>query len=500
MAHPAFPGQKTPGVHVLRGSAWMVGLRWAIRLTGVVSTVILARLLTPTDFGVVAIAMIVVGLLEMLSQTGQNLAIIRHQGPTREHYDSAWTISVLLGFGTALAIIILAPLTKVYFHEPRSVLVMQCLALRAALSGLENIGTIDFNRDLRFGRVFGYNLYAKLFSFGVTVALAVIFRNYWALVAGIVSGQLARTILSYILHPYRPRLSFREVSGIWSFSIWTLLQSIGFYLSSQLGYIAVGGIAGAASMGRYAVATDVASSPSGEINGPMITVLYPVMARLQDDPAQLRQLYLKSLAWSAVICASTSVGVALVAPEMVRLVLGPRWTDIVPLMIWLAMAAGFSGLRSGAYTLLDAIGLPHVGARLQWLRGILLAIAVFPVAYLTHNLVAIAATQFVATAIFVPSLFAAVGRRIGISLRDYLLALWRPFTAAGLMALTVIWVNSLVAIAGNVKLVVDVVLGAAAFCGAILCLWIASGCPPSPERDLVSFSWPRSRERVPDAF
>ncbi|HTW32212.1 MAG TPA: oligosaccharide flippase family protein, partial [Candidatus Sulfotelmatobacter sp.] len=157
------PLRHSPGVHLFRGSAWMVGLRWAVRLTGIVSTVILARLLTPADFGVVAIAMIVVGLLEMLSQTGQALAIIQHESPTREHYDSAWTISILIGIVIALAIVAIAPLTRYYFHDPRSIVVMQCLAVRAILGGFENVGMIDFRRDLRFDRVFLYTIAGKLF-------------------------------------------------------------------------------------------------------------------------------------------------------------------------------------------------------------------------------------------------------------------------------------------------------------------------------------------------
>ncbi|MGH6876650.1 MAG: lipopolysaccharide biosynthesis protein [Rhizomicrobium sp.] len=476
---------------MLRGSAWMVGLRWAVRLTGVVSTVIMARLLTPADFGVVAIAMIFVGLFEMLSQTGQALAIIRHESPTREHYDSAWTISVLFGFAIALAIIILAPLTKYYFHDPRSIVVMQCLALRPAVGGVENIGIVDFRRELRFDRVFVYSFSGKLFAFCVTIGLGIVLRSYWALVAGIIGGQLCKTVVSYIIHPYRPRLSFREVAGIWSFSIWTFVRAIGNYFSGQVDHIAVGGIAGAPSMGRYSVAADVASSPSYEINEPMVTVLYPVMARLQNRPEQLRQLYLRTLGWSAVICTSAAVGVSLVAPEMVRLVLGHQWLDVIPLVPWLALAAGLNGLRSGAYTILDAIGLPRLGARLTWFRVIMLGLAVFPVAYITHDLVAIAMTQLIAMAIFIPGLFLTVGRRIGVSPQDYGRALWRPFAAAAFMAVVVTSANRLVPLAGDVKLAFDVATGAAAYSFAIVTLWLASGRPPSPEKDLVSLNWLR---------
>ena len=102
--------------HLLKGSAWMIALRWAVRLTGLVSTVILARLLTPTDFGVVAMAMLLVGMLEILNQTGQKLVIIRHADPKREDYDTAWTLSVIVGLVTGLAIVVLAPLANIFFH------------------------------------------------------------------------------------------------------------------------------------------------------------------------------------------------------------------------------------------------------------------------------------------------------------------------------------------------------------------------------------------------
>jgi O-antigen/teichoic acid export membrane protein len=473
-------------MHLFRGSAWMVGLRWAIRLTGVVSTVILARLLTPADFGVVAMAMIVVGMLEMLGQTGQAAAIIRHANPDRELYDAAWTISVLSGFAIAVTIIAVAPLTKAYFHEPRAVLVMQCLALRAALGGLENIGMVNLSRDLRFGSVFQYNIYTKLFSFCVTVILAFILRNYWALVAGILSAQTIRIALSYVLSSYRPRLSFVKLREIFSFSLWSLVRSVGSYLNGLVDQIAVGGVAGTSAMGRYAVASDVAASPSMEIMWPLTWVLYPVMAKHQDDPRELRRLYLQSLGWTFIICASTSVGVALVAPDMVRLVLGPKWVDVIPLMGWLALDAGLMGLCLSAYSLLDVVNLPHVGARMQWLRLLLLAVAVFPVAYLTRNVVMVAEARFLMTALFIPSLFFTVGRHANVSKNDYFLTLWRPFVAAAAMALAVWSVNQVIPFTGNLRLVLDIVLGAAAYAGVISALWRLSGCPDSAERDALT--------------
>jgi O-antigen/teichoic acid export membrane protein len=455
-------GQAAPGTHMLRGSAWMISMRWAIRLTGLISTIILARLLTPKDFGVVAIAMIVVGMLETLSATGQVAAIIRHRDPTRDHYDTAWTISVIIGFGIGAAIFLIAPLTKIYFHDDRSILVMQCLALRAIMSGFDNIGMLDFKRDLQFGRVFGYSIYAKLVSFVVTIALAVTLRNYWALVGGILCGQLARTVLSYVVHPYRPRISFAKMSEIWSFSIWTFIRSIGTYLLTQVDVIAVGGATGASSMGRYTVAKDVASSPTDEIVYPMTSVLFPVMARYQHDPVQLSQLYLRVVSWVLIIGSSTGIGIWLVAPDMVRLVLGQKWVSITPLIGWLAVNASIEALNGGAYTTLDVLGLPYLGARLQWFRVAVMAAAMFPVAYFTHNLLDLVITRFIATGILIPPLLLVAGRRVGVAPRDYGLACWRPFAAGGVMALAVWSMNQILPFTGPGRLGVDIVL-----CGLI---------------------------------
>ena len=473
---PDEPKDRSADGQMLRGSVWMIALRWSIRLTGVVSTIILARLLVPADFGIVAMAMVVVGMLEILNQTGQKLAIIRHAEPTRAHYDTAWTLSVIIGLLIGAVILILAPFTSLYFHEPRMVPVMQWLALRAVIGGFENIGTVNFRRDLRFDRFFRYNMYAKLVSFCVTITLAVVWRNYWALVAGIISSQLALNIASYVMHPYRPRFSLAKVGEIGAFSGWTLFRTIGIYMNSQIDQVAVGGAFGASIMGRYSVAADLASSPLDEINGPMVAVLYPVMSRVQRDAPRLRALYLRTLCWSAIICASASVGVTLVAHDMVRFVLGEKWLVAEALVGWLALSAGLLGLSSGAYTTFDALGRPHLGARMQWVRLIFLAAAIIPVAMAATSPWQIAATRLVVTAAFMPTLLFAVGREVGVSWRDYFQALWRPFVAAVVMAMVVYPVN-LVLPPSGLRLVTDILLGTLCFGAALLTLWWLSGSP-----------------------
>jgi hypothetical protein len=154
-------------------------------------------------------------------------------------------------------------------------------------------------------------------------------------------------------------------------------------------------------------------------------------------------------------------------------------------MGWLALSAGLLGLSSGSYGLFDLIGKPQIGARMQWVRLALLAIAITPVGFATHDLVAIAATRLVVTALFIPTLLLAAAQQVQLSTSDLIGALWRPLLAGGVMALVVATVDTYVSLHGPEKLAFDIFLGATTYALAIFVLWIVSGLPDTPEQDIV---------------
>jgi len=470
--------------HMARGSAWMVGMRWTVRLMGLVSTVILARLLTPADYGIVTIAMMIVGLVEVFGRTGQNWALIRHPNPTREHYDSAWTVALMIGVGLGALIWLVSPLTSIYFHEPRAELVVKVLAFRTMLIGAQNIAVVNFQRRLQFNRQFWFSTTPSMISFFVGIVGALILRNYWALVIAMISEQFTGFVLGYVMEPFRPRISFKKVREIWNFSSWSLVTSVGIYLNTLIDRFAIGGFAGAAAMGRYFAAMDIATAPTQEIVEPMVAAMFPVMSKVQNDIAKRRELYLTVLYWSALICCAAAVGIALIADDMVDLVLGSQWEDVKPLVPWLALSYGVLGLTSSVYICFNTIGQPRYSARLQWLRLALLAAAVFPVAYGLHDLEKVAMTRFIVTVVITPTLFLAIARAFDLKLRDFAIVLWRPFAAATVMTLAILGVNSVIAFTGNPRLLIDILLGGCAYIGTIMTLWTVTGQPAGPERAL----------------
>jgi len=493
MAPPSGKREQSLQRHMVRGSVWTISMRWSIRLAGLIGTVILARLLTPADYGIVSIASMIVGIVEVFGRAGQASAIVRHPNPTREHYDSAWTVSLLLGLGLGLLIWAMVPLTTAYFHEPRAKLVVEILAFRTMLSGSQNIAVLNFQRNLQFNRQFWFSITPEFVAFVVTVIAAFALRNYWALVIGIMSQHVTNFTLSYAMEPYRPRICFSKVREIWSFSIWTLLRNIASYFNLLVDRVAIGGFAGSAGMGRYYVATDLATSPSQELVAPIVGVMFPVMATVQNDVRKRRELYLDVLYWSALICSSTAIGVALVANDMVDLVLGPKWQDVKPLMPWLALSYGILGLGSSVYTALETIGQPRLSAQMQWMRLLGMALVIIPYAFFFRDIHGVAVMRFAVSIAVMPTLFFVLSRPFDLSFRDFVATLWRPFVSGLAMVPVVLGINSTIAVSGNPRLFLDIAAGGATYLGMTMLLWFLTGKPRGPELQV----WQRISRKLP---
>ena len=158
---------------IAKGAAWMLLARLAERCLGLVSLLVLARVLVPADFGLVAMAMSVIAFVELASTFGFDLALIQREHLTREHYDTAWTFQVAVGFLCAGLIAAAAYPSAWFYDEPRLIPVMFVLAISRVLQSFENIGTVDFRRRMDFSREFAFSAWKKIVGFVITVALAV---------------------------------------------------------------------------------------------------------------------------------------------------------------------------------------------------------------------------------------------------------------------------------------------------------------------------------------
>jgi O-antigen/teichoic acid export membrane protein len=469
-----------------QGSAWMVAMRWTMRGIGLVSTIILARLLFPADFGLVAMAMVVIGFLEVFTHTGVDLALIRNPEPTRAHYDTAWTIEVLQGIALALVLVLVAPLAGVYFSEPRVVAVIRLLALRALIGGFENIGVVDFRRELEFDKEFRFGVYKKAISFGVTIVMALILRNYWALVIGMVGGRCAEVILSYGMHSYRPRFNLTKLRDIWLFSQWLLLWRVGRYLNRRTDEFIVGGIAGTVVMGNYHVASDISTAPSDEIGLPMARGLFPFYSRLAGNMTDLANSFANVLSIVTTLCVGAGFGIAAVAEDLVIVVLSEKWLATVPFMQWLAIFGAVAGIISAFETLMPAMGKVRPLAVFTWINFLTLAPILMLAGYL-WGITEIAIARTLVTITLAPLVFYLATIGTAITLGRVANILW-PRLAAG--AIMVVAVRALHLDYWNVPIItllLDVLVGAMSFTVATFLLWLLMGRPDGLERTTLNY-------------
>jgi O-antigen/teichoic acid export membrane protein len=467
---------------LVRGSAWMVAMRLSVRALGFVNTVVLARLLVPEDFGVVALAMLVAGTIEVFFDVGLDVSLIRRPDAGRSEFDTAWTLRVLLGLTLAALTALLAAPTAAYFEDPRLTPLMYVLAIKPVLEGIENPGIVWFRKDLDFAREFRFQVLARGATLLVSIGAAFLLRNYWALAIGTVGQAATNSLMSYRLHPYRPRPSLAARAGLVPDSLWLLLRTLAFAVRERIDQFAVGRLGGAGALGGYFLAKSVAQLLTVELALPVGRAVLPGFARLLAEPERLANAYLKMLTAVAFLATALGLGLHVVAADFVAVAFGASWVGVVPYLEVFALAGAFYGVQTAVATLLTAIGRLRALAILATaqtvaLGGVLLAlVGTRDPLLLAHGVVLVEALGLVAALVL-------SSRLTGVSLESIGTALGRP-AASGMIMLGVLeLLHGAVAVGTPLaRLPLDVAVGVVTFLAATLLIWQLSGRPDGPER------------------
>ncbi len=471
---------------VASGAGWLYGYRWLERLLDIFAVVVLARILSPDDFGLVAIAASFISIIEGLSAFDVNKALIRTRDEQRALYDTAWTLSALRGVVSALVMVSVAP----FLTDARIGNVLYVLALSPLLSGLSNPRFVMFERDLVYSRLAVLTLGAKVVSFSVTLLIAVIYRSYWSLVLGLLAGTLVSMILSYALRPYRPRISLARSSDIFAFSGWLSLTSIVTTLSMETDKIIVGRLLGVADAGLYYMTQRIGVLPTRELVSPLQRILFPSFSELAHDKDRLRRVVLESINVLGSLSLPAACGFALVANDFVPLVLGDPWISIVPLLTILVPYLGLRATLSMTLPCVMALGR----TRLLFWVSFLYA--------LVHLPAFIAGTALFGLGGSIWSIVAAgalysylntwlLKRTLGLLLKEIGSQLRRPFVAAVAMIGTVAAVSAVAPLdlfSANgswLSLATKVLVGGMVFSSVQYALWRLEGRPAGIEQRLL---------------
>lgn len=467
----------------------MVLLKAVERVLGIVSTMVLARLLMPEDFGMIAMAMSFVAIVDLLWSFSFDSALIQNHQARRAHYDTAWTLNVALGLFIGIGLLALAYPASWFYEDPRLVPLISCLALGSVVQGFENIGVVAFRKDLRFGMEFAYQASRKFAGFLVTIPLAFILRNYWALAIGMVTGRAAALVISYWAHPYRPRLCLEARQSLVNFSKWLFLNNLLFSIQMRAQDFVIGKFSGPKGLGLYNVAYEIATLPTTGIVFPINRAVFPGFSRLAREPHALLRGYVDVVGLIALLVLPAGFGIAATAELLIPVFLGDKWLDAIPVVQILAFYGTLAALSSVFSPTFLALGRPKM---LSVFTVINVALFVPAVIYgtLTADVIGAAWGCLAVVSIMMPASHWIAARALGVGIGRIMEVLWRPTAAALAMYASV---QALVAAmhtkTGTLdaipRLAAAVALGVAVYSIVLAVLWISSGRPDGAERVLL---------------
>jgi lipopolysaccharide exporter len=377
----AAPPHDEPLAHrIIKSGFWVFALRVSYLVLYFARIVILARVLAPGDFGAVGMALLVMSILEAFTQTGTLPALIQKKEDIRPYLNAAWTVSILRGTILGGIIVAGAPLAAAFFGAPGVTPIIRGYGLVLFIGGFNNTGIIDFQKNLRFDRQALFNFGGNITNFLVVVVAALLLRNVWAFVLADIAHRIALLILSFRLHPYRPKWSWEpgRIRELFSFGRWVSASSAILFLSTQGDDIFVGKFLGTTMLGFYQMGFRISNTPTTEVSSVIGQVMFPTYARLQDNPLRLKEAYFKSL---QIMIAPAFMLVAVLfalGRDIVWLMLGTKWLPMIPTMQILALAGTARAVTVTIGDLFYGVGKPRVQTTWEFVRLVVMAVLLYP--------------------------------------------------------------------------------------------------------------------------
>lgn len=467
------------------GAIWLIVARLLDRGLGLLSTLVLARLLVPADFGLIAIATSILALLEALTSFGFDTALIRHRGARREHFDTVWTLYVLLGALISTALLVASIPAANFFAEPRLASILAALAAVAFVRGFENVGMLALERELAFRRLFVLIAGKKAAAFCAGLFLAFALRDYRALLGGIAVGTVTGVALSYALHTYRPRLSLSCWRELFSFSKWLLIKNLLDFFRLRYADLVIGRVTGPTGVGIYSVGAEIALLPTTELVAPINRAVLPGYTQMAREAEALRQGFIAVLGLVAVVALPAAIGIAAVAPLLVPTLLGQQWLAAVEVVEVLALVGALQVLLANAYPVYLALNRPWIATALSAAHAVLLAVAL-PTLGLWWGLRGVMFGVLAVNLVLSPIGLATTLRLLRLPMAAFLAVLLRPLMASGLMYLVVTqYIRWLDTQGGVLALGASIGAGIIAYATALAALWWIRGRPEGAESAIL---------------
>ncbi len=365
---------------VFSGGIWLFSLKIISKILGFGRTIVLARLLEPSDFGLFGIAILIISIVETFSSTGFELALVQRKEKTKDYLNTAWSFNLIKASFLTLIIFLASPFLASFFNNPQSINIIKAISLTILIKAGVNIGTIYFQKELNFKKRFRYEISGITAELITVILFALILKNVWALVFGLLASKITRLLASYLMHPWRPKfcLSLKKTKELFAFGKWLSGLNVLNFLIVQGDDLLVGKLLGTIPLGFYQMAYKISNMPATEISHLTSQISFPAYAKLQNNLLKVKKMHFNTLNFITLLSVPLAGLIFFFAGDFTKIFLGEKWLPIVPSLKVLSLWGAIRSINSSNGTLLTALGKPKMAVKIQLTKLILLATLIYP--------------------------------------------------------------------------------------------------------------------------
>jgi O-antigen/teichoic acid export membrane protein len=456
------------------GLAWKVASQVFMQLSRVAVVVVLARLLTPAEYGLAAMVLVFSALVLIFTDLALGAALVQREELSERDRSTVFWTSVAAGVGfTFLGIALSWPLAA-FYGEPEVQPLFAVMSVSFLLTALGTAHSALLNREMRF-KSLELRMMAGTFVGGI-VGIAVAYAGYgaWAIIWQQLAIAAVSTAFLWAFSRWRPRFIFSGASlrSLGGYSANVFGTRVLFYMNRKLDHMLIGRFLGASALGAYAVAYNVMLMPLSRIAQPVVEVLFPAMSRIQDDRKRMAAMWLRANRMIGAISIPAMVGLMIVAPEFVATLFGQRWEEAAPviqILAWVGLLQSLQRLNSSVLQACD-----RTGTLLRYSIVVLLASVVAFVGGLHWGIVGVATGYAISSTLVEPYYAWITARVLDVPLADYARSLAGVTQATAGMAAVVLAAKLWLVppdLAAGLKLAIFVALGLGSY--ALLAAWRA---------------------------
>jgi PST family polysaccharide transporter len=452
--------------HFFSGVVWAGARRFAEQGMQTVTTLILARILSPNEFGVIGIANIFILFANTINQLGISSAIIQRKDIDEGHLSSAFWANVVTGVTLCLLMMSLSWPAARFFRNDDVQPVLFVLSFNFILAALRIVQNAQFSRNLQFGKLASLAVWEMLSNSLLTIALAVKGLGVWSLVWGRLFGIGMGTLLAWASSSWRPKcvFQFEKFRQLFKFGIHAMSVNILTYLGQNIDYVIVGRFLGTAPLGFYTMAYNLVTLPQRKISSILTSVAFPTFSKIQDDNARVAKNYLKILSYISFITFPLLLGFMMVCPYFVKTVLSEKWAQAIRPMQIMCVLGMLSSISMTMGSIFYAKGRPDIEFKTDFLN--LAALAAALSIGVKYGIIGVAVAVTVVAMIGTPLVFLVITRLIKTTMKDVYRSL-HPALISSLSMAAVIFTCDQFLIMGNVpeavRLVVLIGVGAVSY-------------------------------------